>query len=129
MMQVYSNDKLVGALRIDPRQIDGLNEYTIRLAPDITHWEDEVDWNQPVTVRELRLQIRKRHFRVMAREILEMRGGEAELAFLLEKRGVPKDAHKHIDVNLDATIYSWRAFDVDGGLHEELFDLEMFEPV
>lgn len=128
-MQVYSGDKLVGHLNVDPSRVRG-RHYEIRTMdmPEPSFIEEGMAFpDTSIATRRLMLEVKLRGFAISDYDIHIY--GEKMLEKKLRANNVPDDAEKDVDPMRMTRRYRWRCLSVDVAQHEELFDMDDFVPV
>jgi hypothetical protein len=131
-MQVWSQNELVGELHVRPQHASGPRVVLEWLDPDsINHFvpgslDDDMLIPAP-TIQRREFEIKKMHFRIedYQREIM----GDQEIHKLLQRYHVPADAESFVNMAVCETIYRWKVLDLTPAQVEEIFDLDMFEPL
>lgn len=125
-MQVYVDRKLVGHYH---GAVQG-NQVAIRMlsqVPQVVYSSYEQYEPEPLVYDTITLKVERLNFRLTNFDISMM--GAGELEYLLQKRDVPEDAERLVDPGADTVTWRWRALTCSEEVHEQIFDLDAFEPV
>lgn len=130
-MQVWSENELVGELHARPEQIRGhrmalewLSNPDNFLVPG--GFDDDHLIPAPVVKR---LEFEFKRMRVRIDDLQKNVIGEQGMSEFLRQNRVPADAERGVDMARAETIYAWKVLDLTPRQVEEIFDLDVFEPL
>lgn len=128
-MQVRLHNKLVGNLRLMLPEYPTGDFVTVTRTKSPMNIGKAVAMNATVDVDVLKLPLRRFHIGI---DQIYIENDPGIVTYTLAREGINRN-DPTLKISNDAiqmkTLYSWMAVQVDIDLYEEIFDLDIFEPV